>query len=321
MIFIVVLNWRGADDTIACVQSLLKLQGADFCIVICDNASGDGSYERIRAWLLAHADSHEYLRRRPLCELAREQAERLAPSSPAGVYLVQTGANLGYSGGNNVGIRLALSQPQTEFVWLLNNDTEVEPDSLLCLLERCQARPDIGICGSKLVYHHDRQKIQGLGGLFNPWLATSFHHAINQDSHLHYSDDDVERQTDYVIGASLFLRASLLRDVGLLDERYFLYFEEIDLAYRARYKYAIGMACASVVYHKEGATTEGGTSVLADFYVLRNRLLFTWWNARRFIFTVWLGLFVAMFNRLRRKQWRKAWNVARIIVGCRRFST
>ncbi len=80
------------------------------------------------------------------------------------------------------------------------------------------------------------------------------------------------------------------------------------------------MASASVVYHKEGATTEGGTSVLADFYVLRNRLLFTWWNARRFILSVWLGLFVALFNRLRRKQWRKAWNVARIIVGCRRLS-
>lgn len=320
MIFVVVLNWRGADDTIVCLQSLFELQGADFRIVVCDNASGDGSYERIRNWLLAHADRHEYLRRNPLRELTREQAERLSPSSPRGLYLVQVGANLGYSGGNNVGIRLALTHLQTEFVWLLNNDTAVEPDSLHHLLQRCRARPDIGLCGSKLVYHHNRGQIQGLGGLFNPWLATSFHYAINQDSNLSYADDDVERLTDYVIGASLFLRASLLRDIGLLDERYFLYFEEIDLAYRARHKYAIGMASASVVYHKEGATTDGGTSVLADFYVLRNRLLFTWWNARRFIPSVWLGLFVALFNRLRRRQWRKAWNVARIIVGCRRLT-
>ena len=181
-------------------------------------------------------------------------------------------------------------------------------------------RPDIGLCGSKLVYHHDRQKIQGLGGLFNPWLATSVHYAINQDSNQSYADEDLERRIDYVIGASLFLRASLLRDIGLLEERYFLYFEEIDLAYRASPQYSIGMASASVVYHKEGATTKRGTSVLADFYVLRNRLLFTWCNARRFILSVWLGLFVALFNRLRRRQWRKAWNVARIIIGCRRLA-
>jgi GT2 family glycosyltransferase len=319
MIFIVVLNWRGADDTIACLQSLLALQGADFQIVVCDNGSGDGSYERIRSWLVAQGDSHEYLRRHPLCELSREEAEQLTASAPPGLFLVQTGANLGYSGGNNVGIRLALTQPATEFVWLLNNDTEVEPNSLLRLLERCHARADIGICGSKLVYHHDRSQIQGLGGLFNPWLATSLHYQINQDSAGVYQDDEVDRQIDYVVGASLFIRASLLRDVGLLEERYFLYFEEIDLARRARGKYAIGMATASVVYHKEGASTEGGRGLLADFYVLRNRLVYTWLNDRKYIVTVWLGLFVALLNRLRRGEGRKAWNVARIILGCRRF--
>lgn len=136
MIYIVVLNWRGADDTITCLHSLLALQGAAFRIVVCDNGSADGSYERIRDWLQAQRDSHAYLRDHPLRELTREQAEQLPPASPPGLFLVQTGANLGYSGGNNVGIRLALTDPRTEFVWLLNNDTEVEPDSLLRLVER-----------------------------------------------------------------------------------------------------------------------------------------------------------------------------------------
>lgn len=319
MIYIVVLNWRGADDTITCLHSLLALQGAAFRIVVCDNGSADGSYERIRDWLQAQRDSHAYLRDHPLRELTREQAEQLPPASPPGLFLVQTGANLGYSGGNNVGIRLALTDPRTEFVWLLNNDTEVEPDSLLRLVERCQARPDIGICGSKLVYHHDRSQIQGLGGLFNPWLATSLHYQINQSSAVVYQDDEVDRHLDYIVGASMFLRARLLKDIGLLEERYFLYFEEIDLARRARGRYAIGMATASVVYHKEGASTDGGRGLLADFYVLRNRLAYTWLNDRRFIVTVWLGLFVALFNRLRRGEGRKAWNVLRILAGCRTF--
>lgn len=319
MIFIVVLNWRGADDTIVCLQSLLGLQGVEFQIAVCDNASADGSYERIREWLVAQEDRHEYLGRHPLRELTRQEAEQFTPSAQKGIFLIQTGANLGYSGGNNVGIRLALAHPQTEFVWLLNNDTEVEPDSLLRLVERCRARPEIGICGSKLVYHHDRSQIQGLGGLFNPWLAASLHYKINQSSAMVYQDDEVERHIDYVIGASLFLRASLLRDIGLLEERYFLYFEEIDLARRARGKYAIGMATASVVYHKEGASTEGGRGLLADFYVLRNRLVYTWLNDRRYIPTVWLGLFVALFNRLYRGEGKKAWNVARVIMGFRKF--
>src|SRR3989344_2381895 len=253
MVFVVILNWRGADDTIACLQSLFDLRGVNFRVVVCDNGSDDGSYERIRSWLVEQQDLYSYLRGHPLSELTRVEAEQLGAQASPALYLVQTGANLGYSGGNNVGIRLALSDPNTEFVWLLNNDTEVEPDSLHHLLQRCRVRPDIGLCGSKLVYHHDRQKIQGLGGLFNPWLAASVHYAINQDSNQSYADEDLERRIDYVIGASLFLRASLLRDIGLLEERYFLYFEEIDLAYRASPQYSIGMASASVVYHKEGA--------------------------------------------------------------------
>jgi GT2 family glycosyltransferase len=319
MIYIVVLNWRGADDTIACLQSLLALKGAAFQIVVCDNGSADGSYERIRDWLQAQRNGHAYLRDHPLRELTREQAEHLSPASPSGLFLVQTGANLGYSGGNNVGIRLALTDPLTEFVWLLNNDTEVEPDSLLRLVERCQARPDIGICGSKLVYHHDRSQIQGLGGMFNPWLATSLHYQINQSSAVSHQDNEVDRHIDYIIGASLFVRASLLMDIGLLEERYFLYFEEIDLVRRARSKYAIGMATSSVVYHKEGASTEGGRGIVADFYALRNRLVYTWINDRKYIFTVWLGLFVALFNRVRRGESKKALNAARIIFGARTF--
>ncbi len=317
MIFIVVLNWRGADDTIACVRSLLELQGPDFQIVVCDNGSGDGSYERIRDWLITQRDRHDYLRRHPLRELSRVQAERHSHGSEPGFYLVQTGENLGYAGGNNVGIRLALAYPNTEYVWLLNNDTEVDVDSLQQLIRRCSTRPDIGICGSKLVYHHDRSKIQGLGGLFNPWIATSLHYKINESSAVTYPDDQVDQRIDYVIGASLFIRARLLRDLGLLEERYFLYFEEIDLAYRARGRYSIGIATSSIVYHKEGASTQVGTGELADFYVLRNRLFFTWLNDPKYIITVWLGLFVALFNRLRRGQFRKAANVLRIILGSR----
>lgn len=319
MIFVVVLNWCGAADTIACVRSLLELKGSDFQIIICDNGSPDYSYESIRHWLILNQNKYEYLQCNPLRELTREEAVTFQSNEQAGIFLVQVGENLGYSGGNNVGIKLALAYENTEFVWILNNDTEVDPHSLYHLLERSRERPDIGICGSKLVYHHDRKKIQGLGGIFNPWLATSVHYAINEDSLTPYQDEFVESKIDYIVGASLFVRAKLFRDIGLLEERYFLYFEEIDLTYRIRKKYAMGMATKSIIYHKEGGSTEGGKSILSDFYTLRNRLVFTWLNNRKYIVTVWLGLFVALFNRLWRREFSKAQNVLRIILGYRHF--
>lgn len=304
MVYIILLNWQGASDTLACLASLAQLRGVPYRVVICDNASPDGSYEVIRSGL---ADSNHY-GDRPLVELSREQAAvyRLSPAEHDALFLIQTGANLGYAGGNNIGIRFAMNQPDMQYVWLLNNDTEVHPDALRHMVARCEQDPTIGICGSRLVYYYDREHLQGLGGVYNPWLGTTRHYAAMAPSDAVFDDDKVSAEIDYVIGASMLLTRSVLEKVGLLCEDYFLYFEELEYSTRSkRLKHATVVASDSIVYHKEGASTSGTKSTIADYYSFRSRLLFSKREYKPYFPVVCFSLIFVAIRRLLRHEPQK----------------
>lgn len=301
MVYIVVLNWKGAMDTIACLSSLFNLRDVQFRIVVCDNCSPDNSYHTIREWLMNQQQG--YMAQHNLIEFDRLQAEKYRiAEKEQGLYLVQTGENRGYSAGNNVGIRFALNQPDMRYVWILNNDTEVESDSLYHMVKRCQLDPKIGICGSRLVYYHDKQKLQGLGGIINPWLCTTKHYAAFEKSKLVFKNDEVEKNIDYIIGASMLLSRNLLGKVGLLCESYFLYYEEVDIAQRSKPYFNIGVASDSIVYHKEGASTGGAMNYFSDACCLKNRLRIAEKFFPKSYWIVRFSYIIAMFNRLRRRQ-------------------
>jgi GT2 family glycosyltransferase len=288
-VFIVILNWNGWRDTDACLRSLKGLEYPNHSVVVVDNASEDGSEARL--WAL-HPD----------------------------VTLLQSGANLGFAGGNNVGLRYALEHG-AEYVWLLNNDTLVEPDALTYLVEKMQRESELGLCGSTLIYESRRDTVQALGGArYNRWLGSVRHIGQHQPRTQAVDEGAVQGQLDYLIGASMLASRAFLETVGLLQEDYFLYFEELDWAARARGRFRLGYAARSIVYHKEGSSI-GGTdrakaakSYTADLYALKNRVRFT----RRFypyaLPTVYLGLTVALFNRLRRRQWKRVALLARIML-------
>lgn len=321
MVYIIILNWNGATDTIACLKTVLALTNANFQVVICDNASADNSYDTIKEWLIEHKLKNPKLAQRNIIELTRSESESfISENNAMNIFLIQTGDNLGYAGGNNVGIRLALNQPKMSHVWILNNDTEVDPESLQCLLERCKIDPEIGICGSKLVYHHDRKKIQGLGGIYNPWLCTAKHYAAFEDSNKEFDDHATEASIDYIIGASMLISRPLLEDIGLLNEEYFLYYEELDIVFRARNKYKVGSASKSIVYHKEGGSIQSTRGATTDFYFIRNRLVFTKRHNKKFLITVWLSLLLVIINRLKRLEFKKAKNALSIFLGKREIN-
>ena len=253
-------------------------------ILLIDNASTDDSVERLAAFSMKHADVVRFF---PLKE------------------------NLGYAAGNNVGLRYAMAQENCDYVWILNNDTLVEPDALAELVKYMEIHHEVGICGSKMVYAWDRSRLQGYGGIYHRWTARS------------EACVDVRKigQIDYVIGAAALVRRSFLEEVGLMAEDYFFYFEELDWAERARGKYRLSCAPCSVVYHQEGATigacpnASEGKSMLSDYYMVRNRLLFT----RRYhpfcLPTVYLSLFLTLLNRLRRHQCARIPTLLRLMFG------
>jgi GT2 family glycosyltransferase len=313
---VVLVNWNGWRDTVQCLESLLRSTGVELQVVVCDNDSGDGSLAQIRAWaegrLAAPVDpSHPLssLVSPPLAkpvryaEYDRAGAERGGgQDADAPLVLVQTGANLGFAGGCNVGMRFALAGDRHRYVWLLNNDTVVHSDTLLHLVREAERDPRLGMVGSTLVSYDDPSAVQARGyGAYNPWLALP----------RHVRDADRSGDAAYVVGASMLVRRELMAQVGLMSEDYFLFFEELDWAMRAGRAWRLGHAPESVVFHKEGASNGGsssgvGKSRLSDYYFMRNRIVFTRKFFPRRLPTVYLALGVAMARRAARGEWERA---------------
>jgi GT2 family glycosyltransferase len=277
----ITLNWNGAADTIGCVQALLRSRQPLHQIVVCDNASRADSWQALLG-LAALVGEDRFA---SYTSLAQALA---APVRPP-VVLIQTGANLGYAGGMNVGMRYALADAGMSHCWVLNNDTEADPDALGFLLARSAAEPRPGICGATLLLHHDRQRVQALGGAsYQPWRARSAALGIGlQASQIPSDATDVEARMAYVNGAAMLVRREFLARVGLMDASYFLYSEEHDWAYRGQQAgFALAWAPEARVFHKHGATigtASSGGSTLSLFYLFRSKLMFTarhqWWCA------------------------------------------
>lgn len=282
---IILLNWNGWQDTIECLESLLKLTYPDYQVIVVDNGSTDESVEKIKAW-------------------AKENIPSLV--------LIETGKNLGYAGGNNVGLRYALAN-NFDFAWLLNNDTVIEPDALTHLVERMREKPRAGICGSTVAYYRDPDKVEAWGGArYDKWVATGKHLGIGRLMSAPVDVKAVERKMDYVFGAAMFVSRDFLLDIGLLSEDYFIYCEEIDWAARARGRYALAYAPKSIVYHKGSRSIGSGRSALSKYYEMRNRLVVTRKHFPYAFPTVYLGVVVEMIGMFLRGEWAGAkiiWDV------------
>jgi GT2 family glycosyltransferase len=256
MIYIIILNWNNARDTIKCLESLKLIRDELFKVIVCDNKSTDNSY----AVLSNYANKNKNL----------------------DIIAIQSPMNGGFAYGNNFALKKALEDPDAEYFWLLNNDTIVTPNALSSLKKKSSESENNGICGSTLIYEHDRNTIQGIGGKYNNWLGTTSHllQGSTYDRATCFSYESVE--FDYVIGASMFVTRKYLEAVGLMYENYFLYFEEIDWCTRGRSMgFRLAYASNSLVYHKEGGTTNTKSEKFKrrnsniDFYSLRAPLIFT----------------------------------------------
>jgi len=285
-VYIVVLNWNGWEDTIECLASLLKLNYSNFQIVVIDNGSTDESVEKIKAWIAGK-----------------------------NIVLIETKQNLGYAGGNNIGLRYAIDQGDFGYAWILNNDTTVDPKALGHMVERMKGDSKIGICGSVILDYDERTKISGLIGSYDRWLGQAFCRRMNDVYDLKNIKEykKLERKMDYVPGASMLVSKEFLNDIGLMCEDYFLFFEEIDWATRAKKKYTLALALESIVYHKssvsikkkeqEMSAQKKGFNLMHDRYVTRNRLLFT---AKFFPYAlplVYISILGYLLDRLRIGAW------------------
>jgi GT2 family glycosyltransferase len=330
---IILLNWNNWPDTLECLESLFQMDYPDFKVVVCDNGSTDGSPDKIRAWaagdldILAERSAIEScgtpcVKPVAMVEYDREVAEQGGLDELVGgrLFLICNGSNLGFAGGNNVGLRYALRSSEIDYCWVLNNDTVVAVDALQRLVDRMSESPTPGICGSTILEYRHPERINALGGaIYSRWLGLAWHLGRGRKWPKEIGAGTIEKRMNYVVGASMFVSREFLLKVGLMEESYFLYFEELDWAMRARDLFPLVWAPESLVYHKVGGSI--GTSShparkswTSDFYTLRNRIRFTRQYCPYALPTVYLGLVGAIILRLLFGQWRRALMVARLMV-------
>jgi len=328
-VYTIVLNWNGWRDTIECLESVFRLDYPNYKVVVCDNGSTDGSVEQIRRWArgeipvearnleLAALTSPPIPKPVPFVEV--DGLETRGNDGAGGVpclLFMQTETNLGFAGGNNVVLNYVLGRGDCDFVWLLNNDTVVRSDALSHLVQRMKERPDAGICGSTLLYYDDPSKVQAFGGsVYNKWFARGGHIGKLTNAAQLPEAREIEPMMAYVVGASMLVRRSFLEQVGLLNEEYFIYFDELDWAERAKGQFHLAYSPRSIVYHREGGiigSHRAHQSPLAEFYLVRNRLLFT----RRYhplaIPSVLLGIGLSAVHRSVKLRWK---NLGALIRG------
>lgn len=300
MIFIVVLNWNSAEDTIHCVKSVLNLNKIkDVTIVICDNDSKQESYEEIKNFVLDQTNISNLI-------ISENEISNYKNSNYK-IVLIKNEKNYGYAGGNNRGVRFALNQEAMQYVWILNNDTEVASDSLDYLIEKFESNKKYGVVGSKLVKFENRTKVQGIGGIINPRFCTTKEIGSELLVDQEINELEYEKKIDFVIGASMIFSRYCLESVGLLCEDYFLYYEEIDICNRIKQKgLNFGVASRSIVYHKHGASTGKGKNEIADQCAVLNRLAIAKKFYPKYLLTVRLSLIVVILRRLSRAQFKRA---------------
>lgn len=240
---IVILNWNGKEDTLECLESVARIDYPNFEVIVVDNGSKDDSVVSIR--------------------------KRFPEIS-----IVETGRNMGYAGGNNVGIREAVGRG-AEYVLVLNNDTVVNPMIVTHLVLAGEVLGNVGMLGVKVYSQDDPLRIQYAGALEDRENARFIYRGTGQ------LDDGVSYEqiieTPYVYGAAFLVSAKAVADVGLLDERYYLCHEETEWCNRMRKKgYGIYFVPQAIAWHRGKSPSFGGKqSPLRTYFMLRNELLWT----------------------------------------------
>ncbi|MEM7034124.1 MAG: glycosyltransferase family 2 protein [Chloroflexota bacterium] len=237
-IFIIVLNWNRPDDTIACIDSLQQLHYQHVQIVVADNGSTDDSVQRIRAY-----------------------SDQVA--------IVENEENLGFAGGNNQGIKYALQQG-ADYIMLLNNDTVVAPDMVDHLLQAFHSDSNLGLVGPSIYYMDQPEDLwfTGMNFPFNIYFI---------GRHLLVYAKEAEKKIDvgFISGCCMLIKTSVIEKVGMLNEDYFMYYEDLDFCLQVQYGgFTLAYISAAKMWHKVSASSGGKSSPMKQYYQVKSSIFF-----------------------------------------------
>lgn len=260
-ISIIIVHYNSDKDTKECLYSLenIKTNGYRVSVVVVDNGSK-------KQFVLPKS-------------LRNKRLE-----------VIRSEANLGFTGGNNLGIWYARKNYNSDYFLLLNNDTYVKPDFLNELYDSLQKNEKKGLICPKIYFakgfefHKRSYARKSLGKIF--WYAggsidwlnlRAFHRGVDEIDRGHFDKQD---KSEFATGCCMLIPREIVETVGLLDKRYFLYLEDVDYSFRVkRAGYPILFCPQSIIWHKNAGSTGGAGSAVAQYYQTRNRLYFIFKNA------------------------------------------
>lgn len=226
---VIILSYNGKQLTLDCIASCLEGDYPEQTLVVVDNHSQDGSAEAVRAGF------DEEIKRKK-------------------IVLIQNDTNLGFAGGNNVGIKWAFDQ-KMDFVFLLNNDTVVDRSCVSNLVAAFDEDPTTGMAGPKIYYFEPKDRIWFAGGEIRLARGVSRHIGIRETDRGQF---DTSGYCDYITGCAMMIRRSAIESVGFLDTAYPMYSEDADYCFRAKAKgFRIRYEPRGKVWHKISAATGG----------------------------------------------------------------
>ena len=242
---IIIINWNGYHLTQACLTSLRKVSYRNFEVILVDNGSEDKSGTKLKS----------------------EFPE---------IELIQSKTNLGFTGGNNLGMEHALYK-QFDYILLLNNDTIVESDFLEPLVGFLENNSNYAAVQPKIMFEKERNKIWNAGGGYFKLLETTWSIGIGKEDIGQYQ---IAKDTAWITGCTILVRPKVIREIGMLDERFFAYYEDVDWSLRMKkFGYRLRYLPQSKLYHVAGAssnktnkTKEGTVPPIIHYYRTRNHL-------------------------------------------------
>ncbi|MEO5911285.1 MAG: glycosyltransferase family 2 protein [Pelobium sp.] len=246
-VVLILVNWNSFEFTNQCLDSLDQCDQSLFDIIVVDNGSHDSSVEQLK---------------------------ELHPN----IIYISSETNLGFAGGNNLGIKYAVEHHYT-YVMLLNNDTFVEPDFLEVLVEYMDQHPETGIIQSKIYCNHNRKLLWNGGSYFNRFFGLTYTKGYLRKDRPEYN---IVKKVDWVTGCAFLTRTSIIEEVGMLEEKFFIYYEDVDLSFRIKKKgHQLIYHPQSIVYHIAGMSNkskskqkEGFLNPVVHYLVQRNRIWF-----------------------------------------------
>lgn len=245
---IIIINWNSYEVTKQTIQSLRKSRNQEYTIILIDNASIDGSGEALR---------NEFLE----------------------IHYIASKSNLGFAGGNNLGIQFAIEK-NYQYILLLNPDVEVESDFLEPLFKKFESDQTIGAVQPLIYFHHDKERIWNAGGKYYPILGDLPVLAYRQkDPGQTFKSKNVS--IDWITGCAFMIKTEVIKKAGYLNEMFFMYYEDADWSLQIKKAgYTLAYVPESIIYHKVGDTqksknlNEGTISHFAHYYHIRSRILF-----------------------------------------------